>query len=536
VLAVLGLFAWVHFSGSAIHPRKVPLGFPSDTTLYPGRDIELPGDMPGVSEADRSLIDRALEYRRQQKWDPAIELFEEAIRRAPNAGSAWYLAAETRLLRGDPVDTVQADSMVARALVRDGGHPWLLLLHAKRLHQSGKSKEAKETLIKALDFAPNFRPAMEELARLELKGGNLLRAQRIAQLSISLTPREGKPPYDLLAEILFARERDDSTREAVRIGMTIDPEQARYLWIRGLLAESRGDTTSARRDYENAISIGRVPEAQEALRTLGLKPIHGSTRLGTAYSGIPSKQIDFAVQLLLPLAKSYPNSAPIQYALGRAWQEQGYLAQADEAFRKALSIDSTVPGLVDWARENRTQLEKKAQIFQQAQGAAGEGSSVSNDNRWYDLGHYKLPWRTSREMFLSQFPAGRFEKLSPLVLSESKEMWGIRHTHQIRFDSSGMWAINVVLRDAGKASIDLLEEGIRLNALQAGSGNFNDPKLCPSFGQIESVWWQTPDTYEIMLIASRAPRKLGVLRIPVSRMPEGGLCALAPLALDTVLR
>lgn len=517
-----------------VRPSRIAYGFPGDTLLYPGRSTELPGDASGAPAADRALLQRAIDLRASGQSPRALELFEELSRRNPGIAEAWVYVAFLRLEKRTVADSALADTAITRGLATDPGHPWLLLVRAQLLESRGKTKEAREAIEKALDFAPTFRPAMERLARIEMKSGNPLRAQRLVQLSISLGQRKDTLPYDLVAEALFAREKDDSAREALRLGMERYPGEPRYFWIRGLLAEARGDTSSARKDYETARSSGRIPEAEEALRTLGLKPLHGKGRMGGGFSGTTRSEVSFALELLQPLVRAYPNSAALQYALGRAWQEKGYLAQADEAYHKALALDSTVPGLVDWTRENRRLLSEKAKVFNAAASSQGEASSLSNDDHWYDLGHYKLPWGISRASFLAQFPAGRFEKPTPTSLFETRTMWGIQHHQTIRFDSSGLWAVRVTLIDAGKASVDLLEEGIRLNALQAGSGNFEDPRMCPGLGQIESVWWETADTYELMVQPKQTPKRLGLIRLRKDHVPEGGICALAPLALDTL--
>ncbi len=530
-MVVVAAFAWSRASSGALHPSQVPLGFVGDTVLFKGRSVELPGKLSQGSEADRTLLVRAIESQKNGESDRAIEMAEEVLRRCPSLPEAWYYAAAWHQDKRTSLDSAKADSLIAKGLAKDPGHPWLLLLQARREAQQGKAKEARETLTKALDFAPTFRIAMEELAGLELRSGDPLRAQRLVQLSLSLAPRN-EARYDLLAEILFARERDDSAREAVKIGLEANPTEPRYLWIRGLLAESHGDTTSARRDYESALSKGHLPQAEEALRTLGLKPIQGRSRMGSSFGGQNPIQTGFAVELLTPLVRTYPRTAPLLYALGRALQEQGYLAQADESYRKALAIDSTVPGLVEWSRENHRQLDLKAKVFAKARMDSSKASGVE-DTRWYDLGHYRFAWGISRDQFIGQFPAGRFEKSTPATLQERRSMWGIEHIHILNFDSSGLWSVHVILQDAGKASVDLLEEGIRLNALQAGSGTFNESKYCASWGQVESVWWETADTYEFMAIRPAKSHFLGLIRLRKDRVPDGGICGLVPMALDS---
>jgi len=531
--ATAGVWWYRHNSG-VVKPSHVPFGFPSDTTLFVGRSTDLPGGASGASAADRSLLERGIELRRTGQTERALEIFEELSRRNPRLIESVVYAAMIHLDAATKTDSVAADTLLSKGLARDPGHPWLLLLHSRELEARGKRKDAHEALETALDFAPTFRPAMEQLARLEMKLGNHLRAQRLAQLSISIGSGRDTLPYDLVAEALFAREKDDSARECLRVGLEHYPNQPRYFWIRGLLAEAKGDTASARRDYETARASGRIPEAEEALRTLGLKPLHGGERMGGAFTGTQSSEVTFALELLQPLVRAYPNSAPLQYALGRAWQQKGYLAQADDSYHKALSLDSTIPGLVEWTRENRRQLEEKAKVFSQANAAPGEGASLSVDDHWYDLGHYKFPWSTTKSSFLSQFPAGRFEKPTPTTLFEARTMWGIEHRQLLRFDSTGLWAIRITLVDGGKSSVDLLEEGIRLNALQAGSGNFEDPKMCGELGQIETVWWETADTYELMVQPKKTPKRLGLIRMRKDRVPPGGICELAPLAMDTL--
>ncbi|MBK8801452.1 MAG: hypothetical protein IPN71_05225 [Fibrobacteres bacterium] len=533
-VATAGGLWWWKASGGVVHPASVPMGFPSDTTLFKGREVQLPGKLPGVSSADRNLLQRALDAHKTGEGARGTDMIEEILRRAPALAEARYFAALWRYEKRTAKDTATADTMVQKGLSLDPGHPWLLLLHAKRLTSQSKLKEAHETLTRAIDFAPTFREGIEELAAIELKLGNLLRAQRLSQLSISLAEK-GQRRYDLLAEILLTRERDDSALEAVKLGLQHTPNEPRYFWIRGLLAESRGDTASARKDYVSALSGGRLPQAEDALRTLGLKPLHGPARTGTGIGGISTKQTGFAVELLTPLTRTYPRSAPLHFALGRALQEQGYLAQAGESFKRALDIDSTVPGLVEWTRENRKLLEEKAKVFAKSHGDSAVAAGLG-DTRWYDLGHYRIAWGVSQEQFIAQFGPGRFQKPAPNVLAERRTMWGIEHFHGSRFDSSGLWAIQAVLRDAGKASIDLLEEGIRLNALQAGSGTFNETKMCPPWGQVESVWWETTDTYEFMAVQSSSAKRLGLIRVQKERVPEGGICALVAMAMDTTLQ
>ncbi|QQS07381.1 MAG: hypothetical protein IPK50_10880 [Fibrobacterota bacterium] len=538
-LGILGLGAagglwWWKTSGGAIHPGSVPMGFPTDTSLYAGREVQLPGKLSGASSADRNLLQRALDAHKNGEGARGMDMLEEILRRTPSLSEARAYAVIWRYEKRTPKDTAAADSLVAKGLALDPGHPWLLLLQARRLMTQGKTKDAHETLIRAIDFAPTFREGIEELASVELKLGNLLRAQRLSQLSISLADKSQRR-YDLLAEILLTRERDDSALEAVKLGLLISPSEPRYLWIRGLLAESRGDTASARKDYVAALSAGRLPQAEDALRTLGLKPLHGPARTGTGIGGLSTTQTGFAVELLTPLTRAYPRSAPLHFALGRALQEQGYLAQAGESFQRALEIDSTVPGLVEWTRENRKLLEEKAKVFAKSHGDSAVAAGVG-DTRWYDLGHYRIAWGVSREQFLSQFGTGRFEKSTPNLLVERRAMWGIEHLHGARFDSTGLWSVQAILRDAGKANIDLMEEGIRLNALQAGSGTFNETKMCPPWGQVESVWWETTDTYEFMAIRSGPAKRLGLIRVQKERMPDGGICALVAMAMDSTLQ
>ncbi|MCB9496747.1 MAG: tetratricopeptide repeat protein [Fibrobacteria bacterium] len=533
--AALAGYLWKNHDTSIIHPARIAYGFPADTTLYQGRSPRLPAPDNNLQASDRAVLDRGMELVRSGQGSRALELFEELTRRTPSASDAWALAARLRLDTKNTADSLRADTLIQRGLAQDPGHPWLLLFQARRSIQTQALKDAKELLEKALDFAPTFRPAMEELARLELKSGNAVRAQRLAQLSLSLASGRDTLPYDLVAEALFAREKDDSARECLRLGLERYPSQPRYLWIRGLLAETAGDTASARADYEKARSTGHIPEAEEALRTLGLKPLHGSGRMGGSFSGTKASEVSFAIEVLQPLIRSYPHVAALHYALGRAWQEKGYLAQADDAYQKALSLDSTVPGLMPWSQQNRKTLREKTERFALATKASGEAASVSQDDHWYDLGHYKVRWGVSRFDFLSQFPSGRFEKPTPTSLFESRVMWGIEHRQVLRFDSTGLWSVRVNLIDAGKSSVDLLEEGIRLNALQAGSGNFDDPRVCPELGQVESVWWETADTYELMVQSKKSPKMLGLIRLSKARVPEGGVCVLAPMALDTLL-
>lgn len=530
VLGGAGTGWWLWKNQGLVRPAHVPYGFVGDTVLVHGRSTELPGDAKELPASDRSLFLRGVALQAQGETVRAGDIYEDLMRRQPSFGASFYYAAQLRLAKNARADSAMADTLVLRGLVGDPGHPWLLLQSAK-LHQArGRTQLARIDLEKALDFAPDFRQAMEELARLELKVENFPRAQRLAQLAVSLAKGNASARYDLVAEVLFAREKDDSAQKALEKGIELNPKESRYLWLRGLMAESKGDTVAARKDYQQALQMGRIPEAEEALRTLGLKPLHGKGRFGV-HSNAGGGDQDFALEVLLPLSRAYPTNAPLWYSVGRAYCAKGLYAQADEYFQKALSMDSTVPGLREWWSQNRINMEEKAKLFNTASSKTAPLRS-GPDNGWYDLGHYRLPWGSSRDGFLGQFPAGRFESRGQKLV-ESRVMWGIRHVHESFFDAKGLWSVRVIMADDGKSGIDLMEEGIRLNVLQAGSGTFLEPTICPSLGQVDAVVWENTDTYEIMVKAGKVARRLFLLRLKPDRVPEGGTCALAGMAADT---
>jgi len=520
---------WFWRNQGLVHPSHVAFGFPGDTVLVHGRSTDLPGSASELPSNDQGLYQRGVSLLGQNEVARASDIFDDLMRRQPRFGLSFFYAARIHLFKATHSDSVQADALLTRGLAGDPGQPWLLLQSAQCHMAAGQLKEARVLLEKALDFAPDFREAMEELARVELKSENYERAQRLAQLSISLAKGGSQARYDLIAEILFAREKDDSATKALERGLEQNPKQARYHWLRGLIAESHGDTTSARQDYQQALQIGRLPEAEEALRTLGLKPLHGLGRLGI-HLGEGTGDPDYLLSLLLPLSRSYPQNAPVWYAIGRAYNTKGLYAQADECFQKALSQDSTVPGLRDWWGQNRLALEEKARVF----NAARSGKDISHepDNNWYDLGHYRIPWGTSHDVFLGQFPPKRFEPHGTKLV-ESRSAWGIHYVHEVLFDASGLWGVRVTMSNDGKAGLDLMEEGIRQNVLQAGSGSFLDPIMCSSLGQVDAVVWENSDSYEIMVKAARRPKHLFLLRMKPDRVPDGGTCAAAVMAADS---
>lgn len=523
---------WLWTTQGLIHPAKVPFGFTGDTTLTKGRSTELPGNGDELPAADRSLYQRGASLLSQGETARANDVFEDLMRRQPHFGNSFHYAAQIRLARASRTDSLEADTILARGLSGDPGNPWLLLQTARLRLGHGQVKEARTFLEKALDFSPDFREAIEDLAGVELRGENYPRAQRLAQLALSLAKGGPKARYDLVAEVLFAREKDDSAQKAIEKGLSVNGKDARCIWLHGLIAESHGDTTAARKDYQQALLLGKIPEAEEALRTLGLKPIHGKGRFGTQFNAAASGDPAYLLEVLLPLSRAYPQNAPLWYALGRAYSAKGLYSQADEDYQKALSLDSTVPGLREWWSQNRLAMEEKAKLFNNSTGKKDPARN-GPDNGWYDLGHYRFPWGTSKDGFLGQFPAGRFEARGATKLVESRAMWGIRHVHEVFFDASGLWSVRAILIDDGKSSLDLMEEGIRLNVLQAGSGSFLEPTICPKLGQVDAVIWENKDSYEIMVKAGKIPKRLFLLRLKPERVPDGGTCAAAAMAADT---
>lgn len=172
---------------------------------------------PNDTRAQLLLAD--LHIRRRAP-DAAIAVLQPLLARVPNQFTAQLLLASAHRLAGEPAQAIR----VYRDLLAD--RPEDAQLHyllGSTLREQGRPMDARESLIRARDLAPDNLLALEQLVELDLSEGLMDAALERVQAQIQRQPQAGATHF-LLARVHTARHDMDATEQALLRGLELAPD------------------------------------------------------------------------------------------------------------------------------------------------------------------------------------------------------------------------------------------------------------------------------------------------------------------------
>jgi len=281
----------------------------------------LSADTGTFAEAEERLA--ALDYA-EGRVAGAHTRLDALITRVPNyppalAMKARWLARENKL--DEALDRAKAataaDPQSAEA------HFALAIVHDRRKEVAAAVKSYQDVL----RINPRAAAAQVELSRLSLATGDGTAALRYAEQA-----RQAEP-LNLAAGVAMARSLAASgnlVRAEAEIAklLTQAPNAAAVHAVNGALQASRNNTDAARSSYERALELS--PGLLEALG-------------GLTYLDVKAKASGRAIARLEAEIASRPTNAPLLALLAQAYSASGEPAKAEQALRRAVSVD---PGYV----------------------------------------------------------------------------------------------------------------------------------------------------------------------------------------------
>lgn len=322
-------------------------------------------------------------HLRNHNPDAAVEATKRLAGKAPEAIPVLLITARARLASGD---AVTAKAQLARAAALASYNPSYLLQIALLQMAAGEMSGAAHSLDKALDERPGFLPAQALRADLEIRQGDLAKAeQRIRQIAAAYPKSEVAPA--LQGDLALARGQTAAAAEAYRRAHQIaqssasmlrlyrlllvsDPKAAQQLaeqWLkahpqdlaaRRVLADGyarAGNLPAARSNYEALLKA--APEDAEALNNLAnvlllsndpaalgvaeqaLKIQPGAAHIigTTGWAAFKAGQPDRALRLLRDARLRDPNNPDTRYFLAVVLASAGRNAEARDELDAALS-------------------------------------------------------------------------------------------------------------------------------------------------------------------------------------------------------
>jgi serine/threonine-protein kinase len=253
----------------------------------------------------------------QQRWPEVVECYAAARAVRPELG----LALADALVNGGREGAGLA--LYERLLTERPDNPWLHFDHGHALYRKGDVEGAIRALRLALDLAPKYSPAHNNLGFLFEGKGDVEGAIREYRLALDLDPKLA-PAHNNLGAALYTAKKDvEGAIREYRAALDCDPKYAPAHSNLGAALRARGDVDGAIR--ENGLAIDCDPKLAQAHTNLGL---------ALAATG----DVEGAIRAYRRALDLDPKDATTHGALGQALLRQGRFAEARTSSRNALHL------------------------------------------------------------------------------------------------------------------------------------------------------------------------------------------------------
>jgi len=370
----------------------------------------------------------ALAYMTDGDTTKATASLNQVLALAPNNAEASILLAQISLRKGDasgavsllkPIvqqrpEIVQARLLLADAFRAQGNFEEAIEVYHKleafapqnpqpfywkgiALLQQKKRDEARAAFSHALELAPDYLLALEQLVNLELVDKKYPAAQELVQKQIDRDPKQAGL-YLLQAKIFLAQNNTGQVETSLLKGIELQPDapfaylllarlyastgqidkaltnfqtaaaknpkNVEALMMIGTLSEKKRDFPAAREAYEKLLTVNprfsaalnnlaylyaedlnQLDKAQEfAQKAKDLLPHEPHTTDTLGWILYRKRQYSWALTQLLESAAKLSDSAEVQYHLGMTHYMMGNETDAHESLERALQLDKDFTG------------------------------------------------------------------------------------------------------------------------------------------------------------------------------------------------
>lgn len=299
----------------------------------------------GNFNAGIALIDFHLRHRRP---DAAREASRRIAGKAPDAVPVLLTLARVALASGD---TTGARANLSRAATAASYNPSVLVQIALLQLQAGHVAGAAYSADKALNERPDFLPALALMTDIDVRQGELVKAEQRARGIVAKQPRSGIG-HALLGDIAMARKQLPAAVDHYRRAHQLDQSSESLLRLFGVLAGS--DPPAALRVAEQWLKVNPRDAA-----------VHRA--LGDAYArqnNLPAARASY-----LALLGLRPDDAEVLNNLANLQLLLGDVAAALKSADRALQLQPGTPhiiGTAGWAAFKAGQTDRSLQLLRDA--------------------------------------------------------------------------------------------------------------------------------------------------------------------------
>ena len=334
-------------------------------------------------------VKQAKSYSSIGQWEEAIASYMQALEIAPERGTTFYhlglLYLERKELRKarealkmsvsldlDSFKPHEALSLlysrekksnkaiaeINEAIKLENKEPRLHLTLGKLLLESGKEKDAEKAFKKATNLFPENFSAQIRLADWYYVKGMLEKSLETYKVAETLDS-DNPVVQARLGKIYVGKNQYNKAQVALEKAIRLNPKDAESHYQLGKLVSGEGKLGRAQSLLSNAIALdakhgdshyelgvvllgrGNVDLANVSFnKALDLEPKNSDFIMGLAMALVEKKDLDSALEILLPVSKEETNNSKIHIAICKVYTKKGYFTTATGYCEKALSLNA----------------------------------------------------------------------------------------------------------------------------------------------------------------------------------------------------
>ena len=334
-------------------------------------------------------VKQAKSYSSIGQWEEAIASYMQALEIAPERGTTFYhlglLYLERKELRKarealkmsvsldldsfKPHEALsllysrekksnEAIAEINEAIKLENKEPRLHLTLGKLLLESGKEKDAEKAFKKATNLFPENFSAQIRLADWYYVKGMLEKSLETYKVAETLDS-DNPVVQARLGKIYVGKNQYNKAQVALEKAIRLNPKDAESHYQLGKLVSGEGKLGRAQSLLSNAIALdakhgdshyelgvvllgrGNVDLANVSFnKALDLEPKNSDFIMGLAMALVEKKDLDSALEILLPVSKEETNNSKIHIAICKVYTKKGYFTAATGYCEKALSLNA----------------------------------------------------------------------------------------------------------------------------------------------------------------------------------------------------
>ena len=285
------------------------------------RLTEATAKFPDLPALHRAKGEVALETGR---YDDARKEFEAALAKEDDLGSRYKLGVALRRMRGFD----EAAAIFDKVAAVDKDYPGLALERGLLFEETGQSERALEMYADALRKAPNDVDMKLRVGSTQVMAGHAKQAEPILREVLRDRPNSGEANHFLGRALLVKGTNLSEAMRFLERAVEIDANHAEYWLYVGWGANEAGQPARAEQVLKRALDLDKD--------------------LGDAYwqRGVLLQKQGATADALMDLQTALerrPSRYEAYATMALCFQDQQKYGEAEEAWRKAIAKDETVP-------------------------------------------------------------------------------------------------------------------------------------------------------------------------------------------------